>query len=73
MPKTQRMSIATLGHLQESRVFNVQTATFKNNEHVFINLERNQYTDEEVKITLQKIFNGQELSFNAFSNNPENI
>ena len=58
LPKNEKLRILNFGYLQESRVLNVSVASYEQKRQVYINLDRNSFTEPEFRTIMEKIFTG---------------
>jgi len=65
LPRTEKMRILNFGYLAESRIHNLDCATYQQERTVYINLDRNAFHHQEHQEVLKRMFSGQELTFSS--------
>eukprot|EP00347_Sterkiella_histriomuscorum_P011810 403371013 len=63
IPKKEKLRVVNFGYLAPSRIFNLDMATYQQKSKVYVNLSRNLYKHPEFNEIVQKLLNGQELTF----------
>lgn len=63
IPKTEKLRIQNLGYLSQSRLYNVEFATYQQDRKLYLNLSRNMYKHPEYAEMIKRMFSGQEFTF----------
>ena len=68
IPKTEKMRILNFGYMQESRLLNVDVATYQQLRSVYINVDRNAFHHPEHNEIIKRLMSGQELTLQNATN-----